>query len=73
MYYAKRNEVVGKAAIIHNGVMATVLLHYNSFYENLHEIYSLKGIFINEGILENQLESTLFIDKATNSILPLRN
>ena len=45
----------------------------NSFYENLHEIYNLKDILINEGILDNQLESPLFIHKTTNSTLPLRN
>jgi len=28
---------------------------------------------MNEGILDNQLEPPLFIDKATNSTLPLRN
>jgi len=45
----------------------------NSFYENLHEIYHLKDLLINQGILDNQLESPLFIDKTTNSTLPLRN
>ena len=45
----------------------------NSFYENLHDIYNLKDILMNEGILDNQLKSPLFIDKATNSTLPLRN
>jgi len=73
MCYAKRNAVAGKAAILHNGVMATALLHYNSFYENLYEIYHLKDLLINEGILDNQLESPVFIRKATNSTLPLRN
>ena len=45
----------------------------NSFYENLHEIYNLREILMNEGILEYQPESPLFIDKVTNLTLPLRN
>ena len=45
----------------------------NSFYENLHEIYNPKETLINEGILDNQPESPLFIDKVTNLTLPLMN
>ncbi len=43
------------------------------YYQDLHEIYNLREILMNEGILEYQPESPLFIDKVTNLTLPLRN
>jgi len=45
----------------------------NSFYQNLHDIYNLKDVLINEGLLDNNVVSTYIQRKTDTSLLPLRN
>ncbi len=45
----------------------------NSFYENLHEIYNLKDLLINEGLMDFRGLPSAVVGKIDNSTLPLRN
>ena len=45
----------------------------NSFYSSLYEIYDLRKVFINEGLMDNS--GVLLVNKANqpNSTIPYRN
>jgi len=45
----------------------------NSFYQSLHDIYNLKDVLINEGLLDYKTVSTSIHGNEVSSILPIRN
>jgi len=68
----KKNGTSSKNKNLSRLVPLTVQLS-NSFYENLYDIYDLREVLVNEGIMDNDGFILPMTELQSNSIIPYRN